>query len=728
MKLPTLTAVVLVAIVFPAVSDGQTLSAPAAKIAATQPAAGPAFAKYVPAWTTAYLEIKGLDDLIEALVEKEPSVKGAEHKQEPAVPVPGGLLGRYNKVIKAALGLSGREFLADLLGSRFALAWGGPNQPRQVGLICRPAKSGAIYRLLSAAKAERIQDADTNTGSRTTIELYELPLLSLRAAVFEDKLMLGTVGKTGDTGMFYDMVDLAKGGKTRSLTEFADFRRIAEQIDSDLDVFFAFFSGPGTDLKSSQLKDPFIRELFKNFSYLVFTGRLADGRCDLSVIVEPSFIVTPFWPRQPLQLDPPILTLVNSSKVAISYVSIINPGQWYQSILILAHQGNRVAQKNLVILDSLLPDTEIRQQVFESIGPELAAFIRKPPAPDIANKPAPVAILVRLKDPPVVQEAINQITSWISDHGPLPLLAGEADELFTPDEVAHGGFTVHRIPIGMLPIRWSSSSILPFGQTDEVAWVIAGEYLIIATSYDWLTEILDLQFGPAATTRPAEPIVSKSQLVHLLVTLDLQEASGYLARMFQNDIGSDPPAKKVADTQPKAKSKFSARPIVLGIRTQLIADPQTGKPQIRVAAVLPGYPADGKLYPDDIIITVDDVPLTERDPQSHLRRLIVQMAASDAIRLTVRRKEALVQVEIELKAPDGSKRKGETLSLSIRRKAPSRSVLFQLKPRADLVQMMGQTIRLLHQVSELASKKFERLTVIATYSPTGQIKVDATLK
>jgi hypothetical protein len=76
----------------------------------------------------------------------------------------------------------------------------------------------------------------------------------------------------------------------------------------------------------------------------------------------------------------------------------------------------------------------------------------------------------------------------------------------------------------------------------------------------------------------------------------------------------------------------------------------TGRSSVVVADVMDGYPADGKLQPGDRILAVDRVPL-QTGVGSSLKDLVSSKEGAP-VTLTVRRADALLDVEIRLEAQE----------------------------------------------------------------------------
>jgi C-terminal processing protease CtpA/Prc len=162
---------------------------------------------------------------------------------------------------------------------------------------------------------------------------------------------------------------------------------------------------------------------------------------------------------------------------------------------------------------------------------------------------------------------------------------------------------------------------------------------------------------------------------------------------------------------------------VLGITVRPVSDQTTGQTQLQVVDVLPGWPADGKLQPQDIIIAVDQVPLDTDNPRAQFRRLVLEQAERGAIKFTVRRNEAAQEVRIEL----GSSAQTQPKTLNPELKDAQRPTI-KLRAKPEVAEIMIRTLRLLRQAIEPAAERYHRLTVTAVNSPSGQINIEATIK
>jgi len=660
----------------------------ASRPAATQPAAYPAFAKYLPVWAAAYLEVTDLKDSIDAASSRT-STQGAG-KLASKLP---SALGEFNTLMKRTLGLSGRKFFADLLGKRFALAWGGPDSQDQFGLICQPAGTASIAKLLGASKAEKIDSKDA--GKK--VSLYKLPSSDLRIATFEDKFILATVGRTGNTGMFYAMVDLAEGSSVNNLTANPKFTRICRELPKGYKGFFAVFANEQVPGRVLTRTDPLVQHIVQQVSYFAAAGYSRDNAFNLRFTVEPREVDPSFWPQQPLRLDPAFWKLVQADSLVLAYAQTIEPARWYEQVARVADEGRFPATNYRAILEALLPEPEVRRQCLEAIGPEMLVLItvspRRPTSTASVKSPsfqADFALIVALKNPQVVQRTMDQISSFLTGLATLQVLRPSPQAILPPKETAYRGSTIHRVPVRLVPGRGVSwPEIIPIRPYNEIAYVFMDDYLIFATDHNWLKRIIDRRSATGTTSQPRNPSDRESKLMHWLLMIDLAN----LAKCVEQVAGERD--KKVPTTNPTTRPTEEQSRVVLGVWLKTISHEETAKPNVQVIAVQQGYPAWGNLYPGDIILGIDDVTLTADDPQKQLRELLAARADQPVLELTVKRKDDIRRIKIAL------------------------------KPYTLLTK---KTLGILRQAVSLISRKFKKLTMTAVYEPTGQVRVETTLK
>jgi len=670
----------------------QSVGAMAESVPASQPGAAAELARYMPIWATAYLEVKNLHGLVDRALSghREPS---AGWKSTPGSSTRlTRWLEQANAAVKATLGVSGRHFVEHLLGEHFAFAWGGPNLPDQFGLVCRLRDREGIENLLREAKAKRI-----GTRPGEAVRRYKLPSAHFRAAVFRNTLILATIGGAGDTGMYYSIIDLVTGTSDKCLSSHVAFRRMCRRVRPDYDAFVALIPHDRTiDAKSLSRRGAVLVRELNRINYLAAGANLRSGQIDISVLFQPSEDDGKFRPARALDLDRPVLELINSGTVGLAYATVIEPARWYQSVVCLADQADSTSRQYLTMLKVILPDPSARQAFLESIGPELVVLLRTDPRGSTATQPLTtrpkdqasnlsLGMIVRVQNPAVAEETIARITAVLTGFTNLKRMSNGHTRIREQRVVNYHGVTIHRVPVNLLAGGGLWPAVFPADTTGEIAWVIADDYLLVSTNYRRLTQLIDLLFAPGKPA-PARMIRVEQARGHGFLTVNLRTFGRYLTQRV------DLSTKAVAGIS-QSKSRGKAR-IVLGVRVRVRKDHRTGKPVVTVAAVHRGYPAWGKLRVGDVIVGVDNVLLSGRHPYRQLQALLARKGDRDGIRITVEREGA------------------------------RRQVIIDTTPQVD----MARTLRPIVGLIALAAEEFHRFTVTVTYFPAGEIKIDATLR
>ncbi len=655
---------------------------PVAASATTQPASAAKLAGLAPAWTGVYLEVRDLAGLVAMVCEASENVEGASGQVRKAGAALLSGAERLSGMFEGIFGLKGRDLLTGIMGQRAAVAWGGPDLPDQFGLICEAPSEGAIQELLERGKAELIEAKDGDA-----IRRYKLSSEGLRAAVAGDRLIVGTVGETGDTGMYYGMVALAEGANDRSLWSRLAFREANRHVDSDSQlIFVALGTEPKEEASDEGGRFRLLRGL-ERIEYLTVGGQAAGDDLRLRLTVHPKQVDFSLWPQQPLEFEPPVLRLFRQERLAMVYATAIEPSQWYQSMFSMtSDQGRSTVREYLAMLEILLPDPHARQRFLESVGSELVFLVRSQ-TPSVTTQPAAtspadaseasVAMLVRLAAPVVAEQTVRQITALLRS-----FTSPRASDDAAVNSLSYRGVVIRRIPVSFLSGRRIWPEFLPIAHSREISWCILDDYLVLTTDRTWLAEMIDLYSG--TSEGQTADIMPATTVADWFLGMDLPRLTAIMGGPAGQAEAVEPAA-----TQPKGGDPQ----IVLGILKTTVKDPQSGRDEISVAAVAPGYPAWGVLMPGDVIVAVDETSLNAGDPDEHLRALIAERAGQDRLTVTVRRQNVLRQVVIDV------------------------------GPQATVT---GKTLNLLRGAIELAGRRFDRFKVSANYTPTGQtvLRVD----
>ncbi len=205
------------------------------------------------------------------------------------------------------------------------------------------------------------------------------------------------------------------------------------------------------------------------------------------------------------------------------------------------------------------------------------------------------------------------------------------------------------LPIGTVKLNPASNSApLLFSQeARELAWTVHGDWFMVAFSRDHLTRMLDAQFGfvPTLSSIPDVQSLRKRPSGHTSIMLFQPDlASDTIQRWFAADSLSanhDPSLPtEPAKTTPAEYGR-------LGIAMFVEQEPGT----VVVARIYEDTAADGRLFPDDRIIGVDDRLLKMESPNTDLRRLWEEPSPAGGHTLRVQRENTTLEVFLKHDEP-----------------------------------------------------------------------------
>ena len=628
---------------------------------------GASFSDFFPPWTNGYLEVTDLSNA--------GGISGKDINAELAAK-------KFAMLVQNNLGISAEVFIKEFLGQHFAIGWGGASAPNQFGLICTIRNKATIMNFLSASKAYT-----TTQGSKPSsqVRTFRLPSTKIRTAVIRDShIILATTGSGTQANMFGTMVDIAEGNLKNTLSQNPTFQRAKKHFKKNYQLFATFLGSEGQSNIKGTNRFIFSR-LFQQLQYLSIGIYTVDDsvRCDIFTRVDK--IAPAFWPENAILLDDPMLFLLRM-KYDLVYCSVINPARWYGKIVSLADKGSASAVQYRSLLELILPNEYLRDDFLASLGPEMMLIITQgrdgitgtqPAATHPAEKTSSfgdISLIVRTSNPSASTRAMEQISKTIADFLTVHSFASDRTLSKTRlDTHMYNGFIVNVLTTNRQHLH-------------QLCWTVAGGYIFISSRREMLYKLLDTAFNDDEGEGKAKSF-NLPEVTHWFTIFDPSALAKRLKYL----------GNPLSHIWNRFQNRFSSNPIKLGIGTKIVQEPKTKKQQLTIAAILPSYPAWGKLQIGDIIISVDGKPLDKEQIQEDFNQKIKEACNNlGEVELTLIRKEVEHQVKIVFREP--------------------------------ALENTVKSVRLVDSILESLGKKIKTVKVNCGYTPAGEIDIHIEMK
>jgi len=675
----------------------------------------PEYSRYFPIWTQGYLEVRKLNqhfsDLrwLIRLIENPSELAGEVSTSA------GGIAGQFDEVIQHTLHMTSADFLNNMIGEHFVLGWGGPIMRDQFGLLCRIKNPETIGKFLMANNATLDPALTTDTsqpaGNGHAIRSYRLEQKYLGAVGIDEQiLILATIGGGNKASMFHAVLDLARGFADKSLYDNKKFQSACSDLKPNYISLIAIIAKEKNSLTTSQ-NGLLFDQFQKNVSHIAVAAYPAKGRINIRVNIQPRWIDTAFFPEQPILLDPVMQNMAGGESDFV-YLSSIDPYRWYRRIVELAEQGQADAKQYRGMIELVLPDTELRENLLESLGPEIMVVVSsvqvrhasktKPassPATQTAttgtaSKPSQVsltvqtmpqvAIVVKTHNPALMMSATEQIFNILAGFVAIHKLTGTGGTGPELVQENYHGLVLHRLDFGSI---FPPDPKMQFpGWKLQVAWTQANDYLVISSSVSLIHRLLDRAFVTPADMKESHKIFTRlPDTVHWAMSINPSKVSSDMRLLrkvlilFRQNLGGGVGSSYLQDI-----------PVVLGIGIKVVKGEDQKSALAQVAGVLPGYPAWKHLQVGDVILAVNGRPIAPASPLKDLhKKLATASLDTKIIKMEILRSAKKMKVEIPLNF--------RNFMLSI------------------------QSLGLIEKVLETMSANFNQIDLACTYTADGQV-------
>ncbi len=625
--------------------------------------------RFFPAWTAGVLdvrELKNQTDILGILFSLFDDTRENDVYKLSTSRCKRGLSKQFDKLIHRNLGISGNKFLHDVIGNHFVLGWGGPAMPEQFGLICRVKDYSVIGNLLTLARASPLSLSTTSKAATQstkliglTIKKYNLKSKNIRAAVLGNRLLiLATVGKRNEASMFDAMTDIASGVLRKTLFDRQNIRSLTNKLKPDYDFLF-LLTNINTNEKSpkARTRHSLLMQLISSLEYFAIVNYHHSDVAELKIVSKLSNAKS-LWVTEAINFNAQLASMTQLPADFV-YLASVNPLSWYHRIIELADAGQSYAKQYRQAIELLIPNEQLRENFFESLGPELLILIGSYGKAIISTQPATmpassietefpdITIAIKTSNPTITTDTVEQIFRFFADFVSIRNVMSDKQTEHITNKHIYNGFIIHVLDISELLGNNTSES------AHQLCWCLADEYLIVSSRLETIYELIDRTFEPEKF--PSDKNINLPE--HASWFMEFKPAS--LAKRINGIISRLDEFQRNFNFSMHHQSR-----ILLGIGTKVTKNPQTGMPMLKVAAVLPGYPAWGKLKINDIIIAVNGEAIGDIISVSALSsKITTALKHSRTIKFTVIRGKVLKDIIIAVPKTIFAKQKTQSIKL-----------------------------------------------------------------
>ena len=557
----------------------------------------PTLAWQVPAQTSLFVELHDLAALDELFRETGvwSAVSGMDNPSGYAATA-------WQKRLETMLELSWPEIVETLLGQQVAIVATDPGNLSDLIVLARVPDVAPVHRLLGKLRA----GAGRRVGA---VQCYSIK--STQLAVLDRLVVFGPM-LPANLGLFGETIQIM-GGRG------------------------------GSPLGGSSEFIGRTRPLGRRHDGLVYMRRSAEARAGASGVALPwpfglSDDVTATWTvgRDRLDVSVSLPKLGVSGKVEPATAARL-PADSYvvtgysidyakQARRLLSGQGAKYMQAYLQMAQVLVGAERMADALSRlGQGAMLVVGPRSAPGAGVAkgSSQAGVALMIESDAPAVVESALNQLANGLA-----AMFSLDVDRPGQRNAVRVTGVEYHDVRINRIDMapRAASKLSLPVVGPLQPAWATLDKWIILASHADQVERIVDAWQGraPGLATTPQYQALPKESCRQFV--LARPDAIAGVVRVWMK--------RYLAGQTGGASGASGGGPMVLGLGVKRIAS-RPGA--VQVVKTVSGWPADGWLLVDDVILAVNEHPLSAEAPVRSLREGVQSAIGDPVVVFTIQR-------------------------------------------------------------------------------------------
>ncbi len=655
--------IAIVCIILPTRAAGET-----SRLATTAPAHD-SLARFVPADTRLFVEIRGLRGL-----EQEWS------QSDWGSALSSLLIGRADD---PASGDAALRPLAELLGIADPAAMRRGVFGTQVA-VALPSWSNLAQGLIVAIPddVKPIEEALVRRGLKATahggVREYPLDDHGHRRATNGHLLVLGQ--QTASVGGYDQAVRLLAGEPLPSLAGDALFRREIAALGPGphrATVYFAGFDAPAAQPESQPASSPATRSSTSAPATTQAATPTATTRATTAPATQPARRGLPrWWPATwPMLMRGAVGLAVEGQTISLGIrgeldqpspphrrdadFAVLNAlpattlAAWAQTVdyagqhRLLTREGPTLLSLYLAFIDMRMKaaGSSLVDGLLARLGYETIVLLGVIPPSDQTERVdfdvVALGLIVSADRPAEAAQAMDLVGESFASILNLPAVRARMKESVHVAKVPFEGHTLSELRLGEF---FRTQTGCPFTYTIALSWVATERDIILSTHSDHIRQILRARAGRIPTLGPkiaaAGPLNGMPRGADVVLLAQPAEAAavleGWLAWLERNR------PEVLKPEWWRERQERQAGRASLGISM-----PATRPTEAVVHNTLPGWPAYGRLQAGDRIVAVDGIPLTPTNPRASLKELITRRKGN-AVVLTVERNGQRADVTIPL--------------------------------------------------------------------------------
>jgi hypothetical protein len=532
--------------------------------------------------------------------------------------------------LEQMLDMNWPEITETLLGQQVALASTDPHTLSDSVVLARVPDVATVARLLGARKAR--------VGPRVgAIQCYQIG--SMRLGVLGRLVIFEPVKQPG--AQLFDQTVLIAAGRLHdalgSTPEFIKQTRHLRRKHSGL--VYLNLAGAGTS-GSAPVHRPWP---FSRVSILAAGWNTRDDGLDLRLSLPQSAPGPGRFVSTSLAAKLPAGTLATMG-LTVDYPDL------YRRLV--AESSPTYLRAYLAVVRTVLGPEQFQNGLLANLDRQTLVVIGQQPAQNRSSpagfRRASLTVLIRAKNRPTVEASLDQLGD-----GLLTLLNAHAMRLgMSPTLI------VAKRPHRNVAIRWIDLSPLlaatttsPLWRQFQVAWApLDDDWIALSTHADHLRQIIDArgEASPKLGTTEVFGSLAERRCRHFVMVQPDQISA--TVQSWLDLLGAHQPHLLEPDYWAR-RSGPAPRRVSLGLAVKPDADRPGAAVVVRT---LRGWPADGKLLPNDRIVAVNGRGVSHDQPVGELRQAIAQAAGQAGVVFSVQRDGRALDLTVPLPLATGS--------------------------------------------------------------------------